>query len=49
MLVGVGVVPVISFITFFIGVIMAYNKNVLASDKAPKAWADLLKPEFKGR
>jgi iron(III) transport system substrate-binding protein len=32
-----------------IGVIMAYNKNVLAPDKAPKAWADLLKPEFKGR
>jgi len=32
-----------------IGVIMAYNKNVLAPEKAPKSWADLLKPEFKGR
>jgi iron(III) transport system substrate-binding protein len=32
-----------------IGVIMAYNKNVLAPEKAPKAWADMLKPEFKGR
>ena len=32
-----------------IGVIMAYNKNVLAPDKAPKSWMDLLKPEFKGR
>ena len=32
-----------------IGVIMAYNKNVLPPDKAPRAWADMLKPEFKGR
>jgi iron(III) transport system substrate-binding protein len=32
-----------------IGVIMAYNKNVLAPEKAPKAWVDMLKPEFKGR
>src|SRR5262245_43057967 len=32
-----------------VGVIMAYNKNVLSSDNAPKAWADLLKSEFKGR
>jgi iron(III) transport system substrate-binding protein len=29
-----------------IGIIMAYNKNVLAPDKAPKAWVDMLKPEF---
>jgi iron(III) transport system substrate-binding protein len=28
---------------------MAYNKNILAPDRAPKAWADLLRPEFKGR
>jgi iron(III) transport system substrate-binding protein len=32
-----------------VGVIMAYNKNVLPPDKAPKAWADMLRPEFKGR
>jgi iron(III) transport system substrate-binding protein len=32
-----------------VGVIMAYNKNVLAPEKAPKAWVDLLRPEFKGR
>ena len=32
-----------------IGVIMAYNKNVLAPEKAPKAWVDILKPEFKGK
>src|SRR5262249_27261830 len=32
-----------------IGVIMAYNKNFLAPDKAPKSWTDILKPEFKGR
>jgi iron(III) transport system substrate-binding protein len=32
-----------------IGVIMAYNRNVLAADKAPKAWTDILKPEFSGR
>ena len=30
------------------GIIMAYNKNVLTPDKAPKAWIDMLKPEFKG-
>jgi iron(III) transport system substrate-binding protein len=28
---------------------MAYNKNVLAPDKAPKAWVDILKPEFKDK
>ncbi|WP_342364029.1 ABC transporter substrate-binding protein [Terrarubrum flagellatum] len=32
-----------------VGVIMAYNKNVLSPDKAPKAWADLLRPDFRGR
>jgi iron(III) transport system substrate-binding protein len=32
-----------------IGVIMAYNKNVLSPAQAPARWADLLKPEFKGR
>ena len=32
-----------------IGVIMAYNKNVLPPDKAPKSWTDMLKPEFKGK
>jgi iron(III) transport system substrate-binding protein len=32
-----------------IGVIMAYNRNVLAADKAPRAWTDLLRPEFKGK
>src|SRR5271166_3100805 len=32
-----------------VGVIMAYNKNILPPDKAPKAWADMLKPELKGR
>jgi iron(III) transport system substrate-binding protein len=32
-----------------VGVIMAYNKNFLPPDKAPKSWADLLKPEFKGK
>lgn len=32
-----------------VGVIMAYNKNILPPDKAPKAWADLLRPELKGR
>jgi iron(III) transport system substrate-binding protein len=32
-----------------IGVIMAYNKNVLSPDRVPKSWADLLKPEFKGK
>jgi iron(III) transport system substrate-binding protein len=32
-----------------IGVIMAYNKNMLPPEQAPKAWVDMLKPEFKGR
>jgi iron(III) transport system substrate-binding protein len=32
-----------------IGVIMAYNKNVLPPEQAPKSWNDMLKPEFKGR
>ncbi|MCC7276670.1 MAG: extracellular solute-binding protein [Alphaproteobacteria bacterium] len=32
-----------------IGVIMAYNKNKLPAEQAPKAWVDLLKPEFKGK
>jgi iron(III) transport system substrate-binding protein len=32
-----------------VGVIMAYNKNFLSPDKAPKSWTDLLRPEFKGR
>jgi iron(III) transport system substrate-binding protein len=32
-----------------VGVMLAYNKNVLAPDKAPKAWADLLKPDFSGK
>jgi iron(III) transport system substrate-binding protein len=32
-----------------IGIIMAYNKNVLEPEKAPRAWVDMLKPEFKGR
>jgi len=32
-----------------VGVIMAYNKNVLAPEKSPKAWVDLLRPELKGR
>jgi len=32
-----------------VGVIMAYNKNVLPPEQAPKSWADLLRPEFKGR
>src|SRR5262249_38538323 len=32
-----------------IGIIMAYNKNILAPDKTPRRWVDLLKPEFKGR
>ena len=32
-----------------VGVIMAYNKNVLPPEKAPKAWADMLRPEFKER
>lgn len=32
-----------------VGVIMAYNKNILPPERAPKAWIDLLRPEFKGR
>jgi iron(III) transport system substrate-binding protein len=32
-----------------VGVIMAYNRNILPPEKAPKAWADLLRPEFKNR
>lgn len=32
-----------------VGVMIAYNKNVLAADKAPVGWADLLKPEFAGK
>ena len=32
-----------------IGVIMAYNKNVLPPEKAPQAWVDMLRPEFKGK
>jgi iron(III) transport system substrate-binding protein len=31
-----------------IGVIIAYNRNVLSPEKAPKAWVDILRPEFKG-
>src|SRR5262249_7144563 len=32
-----------------VGIIMAYNKNRLPAEQAPKAWVDLLRPEFKGR
>ncbi|MBV8914870.1 MAG: extracellular solute-binding protein [Acetobacteraceae bacterium] len=32
-----------------VGVIMAYNRNVLRADLVPKSWADLLRPEFKDR
>jgi iron(III) transport system substrate-binding protein len=32
-----------------VGVIMAYNRNFLSTDQAPKSWTDLLRPEFKGR
>jgi len=32
-----------------VGIIMAYNKNVLSPERAPEAWADMLRPEFKGR
>ena len=32
-----------------VGVIMAYNRNVLPPEQAPKAWVDLLMPAFKGR
>ncbi|HEX2727598.1 MAG TPA: extracellular solute-binding protein [Beijerinckiaceae bacterium] len=29
-----------------VGVMLAYNKNILAAEKAPTGWRDLLKPEF---
>lgn len=32
-----------------VGVIMAYNRNALPADQAPKSWADLLHQRFKGR
>jgi iron(III) transport system substrate-binding protein len=32
-----------------VGVIMAYNRNTLPDALVPKSWADLLRPEFKGR
>jgi len=32
-----------------IGIIMAYNRNLLAAADVPKAWADLLAPAFKGK
>ncbi len=32
-----------------VGVIMAYNRNTLPAGLVPKGWADLLRPEFKGR
>ncbi len=32
-----------------VGVIMAYNRNTLPAALVPKAWTDLLRPEFKGR
>lgn len=32
-----------------VGVMIGYNKNILSPDKAPKSWADLLKPEFKDK
>jgi len=32
-----------------VGVIMAYNKNILPSNKAPRSWVDILRPELKGR
>jgi iron(III) transport system substrate-binding protein len=32
-----------------VGIIMAYNKNVLPPDKAPKSWVDMLNPAFAGR
>lgn len=31
-----------------VGVMLAYNRNVVPADKAPSGWRDLLKPEFKG-
>lgn len=32
-----------------VGVIMAYNRNTLPPTLVPRSWADLLRPEFKGR
>lgn len=32
-----------------VGVLLATNKNMLAPDKAPTAWRDLLRPEFKDK
>jgi iron(III) transport system substrate-binding protein len=32
-----------------VGVMLAYNKNILPADKAPSGWMDLLKPEFSGK
>jgi iron(III) transport system substrate-binding protein len=32
-----------------VGVIMAYNKNILPPERAPKSWLDALRPEFAGR
>lgn len=32
-----------------VGVIMAYNRNTLPPALVPRSWADLLRPEFKGR
>ncbi len=29
--------------------VVAYNKNLMATDKIPDRWEDFLKPEFKGR
>jgi hypothetical protein len=29
--------------------VTAYNKNLVPADRVPRAWEDLLKPEFKGR
>lgn len=29
--------------------VTAYNKNLVAADKVPKLWEDLLKPEYKGK
>jgi len=32
-----------------VGVMLAYNKNILPADKAPTGWMDLLKPDFTGK